>query len=144
MKKRLLSFVLLLPILSFFGCKDPFFDGKFQVEFLVINETETTLFLKYEDAELDTTFLKEIKPGEDDGVSLGVYEGNKNEDMPPESYYKEKIQKVTIYRYLDNDMCQILPNTAYDRPESCHTYVNPEFVIYEAIYQFTVKESVFR
>lgn len=143
MKKLLITIATVFCISLLSSCKDPFFDGKFQVVFDVINKTETTLFLEYEDAEKGTLMLKQIEPEGEESITLGVYEGNKNEDMPPTSYYNEKIQRVTIYRNLENNARQTLPKTCYDRPELCHTYVNAEFVMYEAIYQFTVKEVFF-
>ena len=125
------------------SCKDPFFDGKFETYLRVYNKTDFPILLEYEDIEHDTILIERFQPNNDDCWLLGVYEGGLDETMPSDEFINDKLNHITIYRMVDGIVRQYLPREYYDEAGKFHSYVNPEFVIYEAFYELTVTEDMF-
>lgn len=125
------------------SCRDPFFDGKFETHLRIYNKTNSTIIMEYEDIALDTVYMKKIKPNMDRTQMLGIYEGSVKETKPSDEFVNDKLGHVTIYRMLGGDVLQYLPREYYDEAGKFHSYVNPEFVRYEAYYELTITEDMF-
>ena len=134
------SFVATLMITS---CRDPFFDGKFETYLRVYNKTNSTIVLEFEDIEYDTVYIKKIKPNKEGSTMLGVYKGSVKETRPSDDFINDKLRHVAIYRMVGGDVLQNLPTEYYNEAGKLHSYVNPEFVIYEARFYLTVTEDMF-
>ena len=134
------SFVATLMITS---CRDPFFDGKFETYLRVDNKTNSTIVLEFEDIEYDTVYIKKIKPNKEGSTMLGVYKGSVKETRPSDDFINDKLRHVAIYRMVGGDVLQNLPREYYNEAGKLHSYVNPEFVIYEARFYLTVTEDMF-
>ena len=144
MKKTALFLAfLLVTTVMMTSCKDPFFDGKFETYLRVYNQTNSSIVLEYEDIERDTVLIKQIQPDKEASQLFGVYEGSVKESEPSDGFINEKLSHVTIYRMAGGDVLQYLPREDYDEAGKFHSYVSPEFVIYEAYYDLTVIEDMF-
>jgi hypothetical protein len=144
MKKTALFLAfLLVTTVMMTSCKDPFFDGKFETYLRVYNQTNSSIVLEYEDIERDTVLIKQIQPDKEASQLFGVYEGSVKESEPSDGFINEKLSHVTIYRMVGGDVLQYLPRDCYDEAGKFHSYVSPEFVIYEAYYDLTVIEDMF-
>lgn len=142
-KSTLILAFLLVATVMMTSCKDPFFDGKFETYLRIYNKTNSTIILEYEDIALDTVYMEKIKPNIERTQMLGIYEGSVKETKPSDEFVNDKLGHVTIYRMLGGDVLQYLPREYYDEAGKLHSYVNPEFVIYEAYYELTATEDLF-
>jgi hypothetical protein len=142
-KSALILAFLLVATVMMTGCKDPFFDGKFETYLRVYNKTNSTIVLEFEDIEYDTVYIKKIKPNKEGSTMLGVYEGSVKETRPSDDFINDKLRHVAIYRMVGGNVLQNLPREYYNEAGKIHSYVNPEFVIYEAFYELTVTEDMF-
>ena len=125
------------------SCSDPFFDGKFEVSFHVENKTDSPMVFEHENVSIDSILVMTIQPDEESGHVIGRYEGSRKETKPSDEFVNEKLSHVTIYRMLDDSTRQYLPRECFDEAGKLYSYVQPEFVIYEAHYQLTVTEDMF-
>lgn len=142
-KSTLILAFLLVASAMMTSCRDPFFDGKFETYLRVYNKTNSTIVLEFEDIEYDTVYIKKIKPNKEGSTMLGVYEGSMKETRPSDDFINDKLRHVAIYRMVGGDVLQNLPKEYYNEAGKIHSYVNPEFVIYEAFYELTVTEDMF-
>ena len=144
MKKNtmILSFLFMAAFMMT-SCKDPFFDGKFETYLRVYNATNSSIILEYEDIERDTVLIKQIQPDKEASQLFGVYEGSVKETKPSDDFINDKLRHVAIYRMVGGDVLQNLPREYYNEAGKLHSYVNPEFVIYEARFYLTVTEDMF-
>ena len=142
-KPSLILALLLMTTVMMTSCKDPFFDGKFETYLRIYNKTNSTIILEYEDIALDTVYMEKIKPNIERTQMLGIYEGSVKETKPSDEFVNDKLGHVTIYRMLGGDVLQYLPREYYDEAGKFHSYVNPEFVRYEAYYELTITEDMF-
>lgn len=142
-KSALILAFLLVATVMMTGCKDPFFDGKIETYLRVYNKTNSTIVLEFEDIEYDTVYIKKIKPNKEGSTMLGVYEGSVKETRPSDDFINDKLRHVAIYRMVGGDVLQNLPKEYYNEAGKIHSYVNPEFVIYEARFYLTVTEDMF-
>ena len=144
MKKTALFLAfLLVTTVMMTSCKDPFFDGKFETYLRVYNQTNSSIVLEYEDIERDTVIIERIQPDKEGSWMLGIYKGSVKETKPSDEFVNDKLSHITIYRMVGGDVLQYLPREYYDEAGKFHSYVNPEFVIYEAYYDLTVTEDMF-
>ena len=143
MKKSTLILAFLLVATVMTGCKDPFFDGKFETYLRVYNKTNSSIVLEYEDIAYNTVYIKQIQPNKEGHQLLGVYEGSVEETRPSNDFINDKLGHLIIYRMVGGDVLQYLPREYYDEAGKFESYVNPEFVIYEAHYDLTVTEDMF-
>lgn len=144
MKKTALFLAFLLgTTVMMTSCKDPFFDGKFETYLRVYNQTNSSIVLEYEDIERDTVLIKQIQPDKEASQLFGVYEGSVKETRPSDDFINDKLRHVAIYRMVGGDVLQNLPREYYNEAGKLHSYVNPEFVIYEARFYLTVTEDMF-
>lgn len=125
------------------SCRDPFFDGKFEVSFHVENKTDSQIVYEYENVTTDTIHVMQIQPNGESGRVIGRYEGSVNETKPSDEFVNEKLTHATIYRMINDSTRQYLPREYYDDVVKLRSYVQPEFVIYEAHYVLTVTEEMF-
>ena len=135
--------ILLSAIVILTSCRDPFFDGKFETHLRVYNKTNAPIVVEYEDVDHDTIAIVHIQPKVDGACLLGIYEGNTNESRPSDEFVNEKLSHVSIYRTIGDSTHLYLPRIYYDEAGKLNSYVNPEFVIYEAYYELTVTEEMF-
>ena len=142
-KSALILAFLLVATVMMTGCKDPFFDGNVETYLRVYNKTNSTIVLEFEDIEYDTVYIKKIKPNKEGSTKLGVYEGGVKETRPSDDFINDKLRHVAIYRMVGGDVFQNLPREYYNEAGKLHSYVNPEFVIYEARFYLTVTEDMF-
>lgn len=141
--KQLTKLFLLVAAIAMTGCKDPLFDGKFEILLRVVNQTESTIVVEYEGVGLDTVVYNNIQPGHDGSRLLGLYEGSVDETKPSDDFVEDKLAHVIIYRMKDDSVRQYLPKERYDEVGDFRCYVQPEFVAYEAFYELTVTEAMF-
>ena len=142
-KPTLILALLLMTTVMMTSCKDPFFDGKFETYLRIYNKTNSTIILEYEDIALDTVYMEKIKPNIERTQMLGIYEGSVKETKPSDDFINDKLNHVAIYRMVGGDVLQNLPRDYYNEAGKFHSYVSPEFVIYEAYYELTVTEDMF-
>lgn len=142
-KSTLILAFLLVASAMMTSCRDPFFDGKFETYLRIYNKTNSTIILEYEDIALDTVYMEKIKPNIERTQMLGIYEGSVKETKPSDEFVNDKLGHVTIYRMAGGDVLQYLPRDYYDEAGELNSYVNPEFVIYEAYYELTATEDLF-
>lgn len=142
-KSTLILAFLFVATVMMTSCKDPFFDGKFETGLRIYNKTNSTIVLEFEDIEYDTVYIEKIQPNKEGIQGLGVYEGSVKETKPSDEFVNDKLGHVTIYRMLGGDVLQYLPREYYDEAGKFHSYVNPEFVRYEAYYRLTITEDMF-
>lgn len=142
-KSAIFLAISLMATLMMTSCRDPFFDGKFETYLRVYNKTNSTIVLEFEDIEYDTVYIKKIKPNKEGSTMLGVYEGSVKETRPSDDFINDKLRHVAIYRMVGGDVLQNLPREYYNEAGKLHSYVNPEFVIYEARFYLTVTEDMF-
>lgn len=144
MKKSTLNLAfLLLATITMTSCRDPFFDGKFETYLRVYNKTNSSIVMEYEDILHDTVHIIQIQPNKEATQMLGVYEGSVKETRPSDDFINDKLRHVAIYRMVGGNVLQNLPREYYNEAGKLHSYVNPEFVIYEAFYELTVTEDMF-
>lgn len=142
-KPTLILAFLLVTTVMMTSCRDPFFDGKFETYLRISNKTNSTIILEYEDIANDTVYIEKIQPNKEDTHILGVYEGSVKETKPSDDFINDKLNHVAIYRMVGGDVLQNLPRDYYNEAGKFHSYVSPEFVIYEAYYELTVTEDMF-
>ena len=142
-KSTLILAFLLVATAMMTSCRDPFFDGKFETYLRVYNKTNSSIVLEYEDIAHDTVIIKRIKPNMENYQMLGIYEGSVKETKPSDDFINDKLNHVTIYRMAGGDVLQFLPRDYYDEAGKFDSYINPEFVRYEAFYELTVTEDMF-
>lgn len=142
-KSAIFLAISLMATLMMTSCRDPFFDGKFETYLRVYNKTNSTIVLEFEDIEYDTVYIKKIKPNKEGSTMLGVYEGSVKETRPSDDFINDNLRHVAIYRMVGGDVLQNLPKEYYDEAGKFQSYVNSEFVIYEAYYELTVTEDMF-
>lgn len=142
-KSTLILAFLLVASAMMTSCRDPFFDGNFETFLNVYNKTNSSIVLEYEDVANDTVLIKQIQPNNNASLFLGVYEGSVKESKPSDEFINDKLSHVTIYRMAGGDVLQYLPRDYYDEAGELNSYVNPEFVIYEAYYELTATEDLF-
>jgi len=142
-KSTLILAFLLVATAMMTSCRDPFFDGKFETQLRVYNKTNSTIVLEFEDIEYDTVYIEKIQPNKEGIQGLGVYEGSVKETKPSDDFVNDKLEHVAIYRMVGGHVLQYLPREYYDEAGKFDSYVNPEFVRYEAFYELTVTEDMF-
>lgn len=144
MKKSTLNLAfLLLATITMTSCRDPFFDGKFETYLRVYNKTNSSIVMEYEDILHDTVHIIQIQPNKEATQMLGVYEGSVKETEPSDEFVNDKLSHFIMYRMVGGNVLQYLPRDYYDEAGELNSYVNPEFVIYEAYYELTATEDLF-
>ena len=142
-KSTLILAFLLLATITMTSCRDPFFDGKFETYLRVYNKTNSSIVMEYEDILHDTVHIIQIQPNKEATQMLGIYEGSVKETEPSDEFVNDKLSHFIMYRMAGGDVLQYLPRDYYDEAGELNSYVNPEFVIYEAYYELTATEDMF-